>query len=148
MTLHHRPFAMTNAYAYTLLLEAAVLAASFGMLRLSFWTRDRHQRHGRPGYQPPSDFPTGQQDDAKIGPLLLASLGSVDFALSDIEPASEKDQTMLCCPERSRHFNDKRQIQGEQNQRAHLKPMHSDPVKFHDAALLGKGAALAQELTE
>ena len=139
---------MTIAHASTLLLEAAVLAASFGMLWLCFWIRDRHQRHGRPDYQPRSDFAAGRKDNANIGPLRLARVGTVDFALSDIEPASEKDQTMLCCPERSRHFNDKRQIQGEQNQRAHLKPMHSDPVKFHDAALLGKGAALAQELTE
>jgi hypothetical protein len=148
MTLHYRPSAMTIAHAYTLLLEAAVLAASFGMLRLNFWTRDRNQRHGRPGYQPPSDFPTGQQDDAKIGPLLLASVGSADFASSDIEPASEKDQAILYCPEHGQHFNDKPQIQGEQNQRAHLKPMNSDPVKIHDPASLGKGAALAQGLTD
>jgi hypothetical protein len=33
---------MTIAHAYTLILEATVLAASFGILWLSFWVRDRH----------------------------------------------------------------------------------------------------------
>jgi hypothetical protein len=40
---------MTIAHAYTLLLEAAALATSFAMLWLSFWLRDRHRQHHRPG---------------------------------------------------------------------------------------------------
>src|SRR5712672_89689 len=35
---------MTVAHAYTLLLEATVLAASFGILWLSFWARDRRRQ--------------------------------------------------------------------------------------------------------
>jgi hypothetical protein len=36
---------MTIAHAYTVLLGAAALAALFAMLWLSFWLRDRRQRH-------------------------------------------------------------------------------------------------------
>jgi hypothetical protein len=124
---------MTIAHAYTLLLEAAVLAAAFGILWLSFWVRDRH--------------------GVKLGSLIpgrAASVGSlaINHALSDVQPASEKDETILYRPEHAQHFNDKPQIEAEQNQRAHLKPMNSDPMKIHGPALLGEGAALAQELSD
>ena len=125
--------AMVVGYAYTLLLEAAVLAASFGILWLSFWVRDgrRHQ----------------------LDPLVLcrgASGGSVtiDLASSDVQPAGEQDETILYRPEHAQHVNHKPQIEAEQNQRAHLKPMRSDPVKIHDPALLGPSAALAQGLSD
>ena len=124
---------MTIAHACTLLLEAAVLAAAFGILWLSFWVRDRH--------------------GVKLGSLIpgrAASVGSlaINHALSDVQPASEKDETILYRPEHAQHFNDKPQIEAEQNQRAHLKPMNSDPMKIHGPALLGEGAALAQELSD
>jgi hypothetical protein len=66
---------MTIAHAYTLLLEAAVLAASFGILWLSFWVRDR------PG--------------VKLGSLVLArgaSGGSlaINLASSDVQPAASR----------------------------------------------------------
>ena len=124
---------MTVAHAYTLLLEATVLAASFGILWLSFWVRDRH--------------------GVKLGSLVLArgaSGGSlaINLASSDIQPASKKDETVLHGPEHAQHLNHKPQIEAEQNQRAHLEPMNSDPVKIHDPALLAGGAALAQELSD
>ena len=124
---------MTIAHAYTLLLEAVVLTASFGILWLSFWVRDRHR--------------------VKLGSLVLArgaSGGSlaINLASSDVQPASEQDETVLYCPEHAQHLNHKPQIEAEQNQRAHLEPMNSDPVKIHDPALLlAEGAALAQELS-
>src|SRR5258707_7790076 len=124
---------MTIAHAYTLLLEAAVLAASFGMLWLAFWVRDRH--------------------GVKLGSLVLArgaSGGSlaIDLASSDVQPASKKDEAILHGPEHAQHLNHKPQIETEQNQRAHLEPMNPDPVKVHDPALLAGGAALAQELSD
>ena len=125
---------MTVAHAYTLLLEAAVLAASFGILWLSFWVRDRH--------------------GVKLGSLVLArgaSGGSlaIDLASSDVQPASKKDEAILHGPEHAQHLNHKPQIEAEQNQRAHLEPMNSDPVKIHDPALLlAGGAALVQELSD
>src|SRR5438067_315466 len=125
---------MTIAHAYTLLLEAAVLAGSFGILWLSFWVRDRH--------------------GVKLGSLVLArgacggSL-AINLASSDVQPASEQDETVLYCPEHAQDFNHKPQIEAKQNQRAHLKPMNSDPVKIHDPALLlAEGAAPAQELSD
>ena len=91
---------MTIAHAYTLLLEAAVLAASFGILWLSFWVRDRH--------------------GVKLGSLVLArgaSGGSlaINLASSDVQPASEKDKAVLYRPENAQHFDDKPQIQAEQH---------------------------------
>ena len=120
---------MTIAHAYTLLLEAAALAISFAMLWLSFWLRDRHREY------PAADFARDQQDGTNIGPLVLASVGSgtrlpIDLASSDVQPASEKDEAVLYCPENAQYLNDEQQIQAEQNQRAQLKPMKSDPV-FH-----------------
>ena len=73
---------------------------------------------------------------ANVGPLGLASvLGSgtrlpISVASSDVQPASEKDEAVLYCPENAQYLNDEQQIQVEQNQRAQLKPMKSDPV-FH-----------------
>lgn len=124
---------MTIAHAYTLLLEAAVLAASFSILWLIFWVGDRHGVKLR-----------------SLVPGRAASVGSlaINLALSDVKPASEEDETILYRPEHAQHFNDKPQIEAEQNQRAHLKPMNSDPMKIHDPALLGEGAALAQELSD
>ena len=120
---------MTVAHAYTLVLEAAALAASFGILWLSFWLRDRHRQ------DPVADFARDQQEGANIGPLVLASVGSgtrlpIDVASSDVQPASEKDEAVLYCPENAQYLNDEQQIQVEQSQRAQLKPMKSDPV-FH-----------------
>lgn len=74
MTLQNGPSAMTIAHAYTLLLEAVLGAASFAMLRLSFWLRDRRRRHhepqlGRANHQPRSDRARAQQDGAMVGPL-------------------------------------------------------------------------------
>ena len=108
---------MTIAHAYTLLLEAAALAASFAMLWLSFWLRDSHRQC------PVADFARDQQDGANIGPLVLASVGSgtrlpIDVASSDVQPAGEKDETVLYRPEHARYFDDEPQIQAEQSQRA------------------------------
>jgi hypothetical protein len=131
---------MTIAHAYTLLLEIAVSAASFGILWLSFWLRDGHRRHDRPT---PSDFTIHQQDSANGGPLVLLTIAStiglpIDVAPSDVQPASEEDKTILHCSEDVQYFHDKPQIEAEQNQRTHLEPMNSDPVKIHGPALLGK----------
>jgi hypothetical protein len=95
-----RPSAMTIEHAYTLLLEAAALAASFALLWLSFWLRDRR----RQPHHPAADFASDQQDGAKVGPLVLASVASgtrlpIDLALSDVQPASEKDKAILYRPE-------------------------------------------------
>src|SRR6266853_6850847 len=121
---------MMIAHAYTFLVEAAVLAASFALLWLSFWVRDRR--------------------GVKLGSLVLAmgaSGGSlaINLASSDVQPASEQDEAILHGPEHAQHLNHKPQIEAEQNQRAHLEPVNSDPVKIHDPALLAGGAALAQE---
>ena len=117
---------MTIADAYRLLLEAAALAASFAMLWLSFWLRDRHRQY------PVADFARDQQDGANIGPLVVASVGAgsrlpINVTASDVQPASEKE-AILYRPEHAQHFSDKPQIEGEQHQRAQLKPMDSDPV--------------------
>ena len=63
---------MTVAHAYTLLLEAAALVASFAMLWLSVWLRDRQRQH----HHPAADFASDQQDGAKVIPLVLAGVGS------------------------------------------------------------------------
>jgi len=120
---------MTIAHAYTLLLEAAALAASFAMLWLSFWLRDSHRQC------PVADFARDQQDGANIGPLVVASVGAgsrlpINVASSDVQPASEKDEAVLYCPENVQYLNDEPQIQAEQTQCAQLKPMKPDPV-FH-----------------
>jgi hypothetical protein len=125
---------MTIAHAYTLLLEAAALAASFGILWLSFWVRD--------GRRP-------QLDSLVLGRAASGGSLTIDLASSDVQPASEQDETVLYRPEHAQHLNHKPQIEGKQNQRAHLEPMNSDPVKIHDPALLlAEGAALAQELSD
>ena len=124
---------MTIAHASTLLLEAAVLAASFGILWLSFWARD--------GRRP-------QLDSLVFGTAASGGSLTIDLASSDVQPAGEQDETILDCPEHAQHLNHKPQIEAEQNQRAHLEPMNSDPVKIHDPASLAGGAALAQELSD
>ena len=124
---------MTIAHAYTLLLEATVLAASFGILWLSFWVRD--------GRRP-------QLDSLVLGRAASGGSLTIDLASSDVQPASEQDETVLYCPKHAQHLNHEPQIEAKQNQRAHLEPMNSDPVKIHDPALLlAEGAALAQELS-
>ena len=65
---------MTMAYAYTLLLEATVLAASFGILWLSFWILDcrrpyREMQSGECRDQP--EPRAEEQEDAKLGPLVI-----------------------------------------------------------------------------
>ena len=120
---------MTTAHAYTLLLEAAALATSFGMLWLAFWIRDRPRhiqqvRRARPSRAPVSDFASPQQDFAMVDRrLTLAGVVSgvplaISLASSDIQPASKKDEAILHGPEHAQHFNDKPQIQAEQDQRA------------------------------
>jgi hypothetical protein len=141
--------AMTIAHAYTLLLEIVVSAASFGILWLSFWLRDGHRRHDRPTRATASDFTIHQQDSANCGPLVLPTIASIiglpiDVTSSDVQPASEEDKTILHRSEDVQYFHDKPQIEAEQNQRTHLEPMNSDPVKIHGPALLVDGAALAQ----
>ena len=128
---------MTIAHAYTLLLEVAALATSFAMLWLSFWLRDRHRQY----HHPAADFASDQEDRAKGGPLVLASIASgtkltIKVALSDVQPASEKDKAILYRPEHGQHFNDKPQIQSEQNQSAQLKPVNSYPIS-HSAVSPG-----------
>ena len=132
---------MTIAHAYMLLLEASVLVATFGILWLSFWLRDRRRPNGemQPGersHRPLVDLASEQQDGAKHGPsVIIGSVAfnarrAIDLASSDVQPASEKDEAVLYCPENAQYLNDEQQIQVEQNQRAQLKPMKSDPV-FH-----------------
>jgi hypothetical protein len=108
---------MMIAHTYTLLLEAAALATSFAMLRLSFWLRDRRRRH----HHPLADFASDQQDGANVSPLALASTVSgtrltIDLVSSDVQPAGEKDEAVLYRPEHAHHLNDKPQIQAEQHQ--------------------------------
>jgi hypothetical protein len=108
---------MTIAHAYTLLLEAAVLATSFAMLWLSFWLRDRHRQHHRPA----ADFASDQQDGSNVGPLVPASAVSgtrltIDLVSSDVQPASENDEAVLNRPEHAQHLYDKPQIEAEQRQ--------------------------------
>jgi|ERR1051326_8075592 hypothetical protein len=110
---------MAIAHAYTLLLEAAALAASFGILWLSFWLRDRQRQH----HHPAADCASDRQDGAKVIPLVLAGVGSgtrltIDLASSDVQPPGEKDQAILYCPEDAYNLNDEPQIQAEQSQRA------------------------------
>jgi len=105
---------MTIAHAYTLLLEAAALAASFAMLWLSFWLRDRHREY------PAADLARAQQDGAIVGRLALASVASglrltINLASSNVQPASEKDKAVLYRPEDAQHFDDEPQIQAEQH---------------------------------
>ena len=55
--------------------------------------------------------------------LALAGVDSgvplaISLASRDIQPASKKDEAILHGPERAQHFNDKPQIQAEQDQRA------------------------------
>jgi hypothetical protein len=112
MTVPERAIGMTIAHAYTLLLEAAALAASFSILWLSFWMRDRRRQHHRPAV----DFASDQQDGAQVGPLVLASVRTdarltIDLALSDVQPASQKDKAILYRPKHAQHFNDKPQIE-------------------------------------
>jgi hypothetical protein len=57
---------MAIADAYTLLLEAAVLTASFAMLWFAFWVRDRRPdakqaRQPRPTDAPVSDIASAQR---------------------------------------------------------------------------------------
>jgi hypothetical protein len=91
---------ITHAYDM-LLLEAAALATSFAMLWLSFWLRDRHRQY----HHPVADVAIDQKDGANVGHLVLASvLGSgtrlpIDVASSDAQPASEKHEAVLYCPE-------------------------------------------------
>jgi len=92
---------MTIAHAYTLLLEAVALAASFAMLWLSFWLGDRHRQNRRPA----ADFASDQQEGAKVVPLVLAGVASgtglaIDLATSDIQPTGEQDDAILY---RSKH---------------------------------------------
>ena len=108
---------MTIVHAYMLLLEAAALATSFAMLWLSFWLCDRHREY------PAADFARDQQDGAMLGRLVLASVASglrltINVDSSNVQPASEKDKAILHGPEHAQQFNDKPQIQAEQDQRA------------------------------
>jgi len=110
---------MTIAHAYTLLLEAAALVAAFAMLRLSFWLRDGHGEHRHP----PSGLASAQREGTKVVPLVLPSVGfgtglTIDLASGDVQPAGEKDETVLYRPENAQHFNDKPQIEAKQYQRA------------------------------
>ena len=119
---------MTIAHAYTLLLEAAALAASFAMLWLAFWIRNRPRhiqqvRRARPSRAPVSDFASPQQDFAMVDRRLalagvVSSVPAISLASSDIQPASKKDEAIQHGPEHAQHFNDKPQIQAEQDQRA------------------------------
>ena len=108
---------MTIVHAYMLLLEAAALATSFAMLWLSFWLCDRHREY------PAADFARDQQDGAMLGRLVLASVASgfrltINVDSSNVQPASEKDKAVLYRPENAQHFDDKPQVQAEQDQRA------------------------------
>jgi len=105
----------------TLLLEAVVLTASFGILWLSFWMRDRLQRPARSSQQPPSAV--DHQHGAMVAPLAIPVVGSavrlaIDLATSDIQPASEKDKAILYSLEHAQYLSNKPQIQAEQSQRA------------------------------
>jgi hypothetical protein len=95
---------MMIAHTSTLLLEAAALATSSSMLWLSFWPRDRHRRH----HHRAADFASDQQDGANVSPLALARVSgtrlTIDLVSSDVQPAGEKDQTILYCPENAQQM--------------------------------------------
>ena len=130
---------MTIAFAYTFLLEAAVLAALFATLWLSFWIRDCHRRIDHQalptplGHAPAFDLARPQQGfrewrlSGRTGIFSRARF-PLEIAPRDGEPAGEQDQAVLYRPEHVQHFSDKPQIQGEQHQHAQLKPMDPDPV--------------------
>jgi hypothetical protein len=127
MTVAPRATAMTIGDAYTLLLEAAVLAASFAILWLSFWLSDRRRPYremqpGEPSHQPLVELASEQQDGAKhrlaIGSVASVARRAINLASSDVQPASEKDKTILYRSEHAQYFNDKPQIDAEQEQRA------------------------------
>jgi hypothetical protein len=106
---------MTIAHAYTLLLEAVALAASFGIFWLSFWMRDRRRpyREGQSGEwsrQSLFNRASEQQDNG--------ARRAIDLASSDVQPASEKHEAILYHPEHDQYLNDKPQIQAKQEQRA------------------------------
>ena len=112
---------MTIAHAYTLLLEAAALSASFAMLRLAFWVRDRHRdaqqvRELLLTDAPVSDIASPQHDFAmmvrRLAPVWIASsVGlTIDLPSSDVQPAGEKDKPILYRREHAQHLNDKPQI--------------------------------------
>jgi hypothetical protein len=75
-SIGHR--AMVVGYAYTLLLEAVVLAASFGILWLSFWVRD--------GRRP-------QLNSLILGRAASGGSLTIDLASSDVQPAGEQNET-------------------------------------------------------
>src|SRR4051794_10566606 len=106
---------MTIAHAYTLLLEAVALAASFGILWLSFWMRDhrrpyREVQSGEWGRQSLFNRASEQQDNG--------ARRTIDLPSSHVQPASEKHEAFLYRPEHAQYLNDKPQIQVEQEQRA------------------------------
>jgi hypothetical protein len=70
------PTAMTIVHAYTLLLEAVALAASFALLWLSFWVRDRRRSTRSSGHPPLSGLASEQQNGAGVGSLVLSSVAS------------------------------------------------------------------------
>ena len=64
---------MTIAHAFTLVLEVAFTVASFELLWLSFWIRDRRQQHRdrrelQPLDEPASDLASPERDFATAGP--------------------------------------------------------------------------------
>ena len=96
MTLQNGPSAMTIAHAYTLLLEAVALAASFGILWLSFWVRD--------GRRP-------QLDSLVLGRAASGGSLTIDLASSDVQPASEKNEAVMYRLEHAQYFSDKPQVE-------------------------------------
>jgi hypothetical protein len=106
---------MTIAHAYILLLEAVALAASFGIVWLSFWMRDRRRPYrevqsGEWSRQSLFNRASEQQDNG--------ARRAIDLASSDVQPVSEKHEAILYRPEHAQYLNDKPEIQAEQEQRA------------------------------
>jgi hypothetical protein len=92
---------MTTVLPHLLLLEAAVLAASFGMLWLSFCVRDRRglypeMQPDELGHQPLVDLATSEQHHStKLGPSVLGSAASgvrlaIDLTSCDVQLASKR----------------------------------------------------------
>ena len=123
MTIAALAQAMTITHAYTLLLEAALAAASLAALWLSFWIRHRRQL----GF-------------ARIFPL-ISFPGKI--AARGVKPPGEKDQAILHRPEDAQHLRHKPQVKAEQHQSDQLEPVESNPVIHNPVSVAGGSAGSA-----
>ena len=88
--------------------------ASFAMLWLSFWVRDRRRQtqQVRPTHLPITGLANPQRDLATVNrPLARVGVASgvrltIDLVSSDVQPTGENDEAVLDRPEHVQHLND------------------------------------------